>query len=104
MRDYSVNVWDRAFYLINADSLKEAEERALEFFGERKPFISSTVTKDFEKDSEDIFDYLYSIIESRANDENRNTDVRHAYESVMSMLYYALRNDWNALGQFDERT
>jgi hypothetical protein len=104
MKDYSVNIWDRAFYLIGANSLKEAEEIAMEYFNERKPHILSTVTKDIEKDSEDIFDYLYSIIEHRAEDENRTIGVRCAYESVLSMLHYALRNDWNALQNFDERT
>ena len=98
MKNYTIAIWDRAFYEVEAEDAKNAKFQAQEWFNERKPNI--TICENSEN-GKDIFDYLLEIFKSRAKDDGRDMDVRFVYANVCTMLEYALRNDWTLLKQFD---
>lgn len=100
---YNVNVWDRASYTVEAHSKEQAENLASEFWAERAPHTRTEVVGDEYEITNDIFDYLYEILEAKAKDENIDFKQRLAYDNIKDMLISALRNDWRALKQFDDR-
>lgn len=103
MKNYIVAIWDRATYEVEAENAECAELQAQEWFNERKPNIS--ISEDIENNEckGDIFDYLLEIFEHRAEDDERDMNMRLVYANAVTMLEYALRNDWATLKQFDDR-
>lgn len=100
MKNYTVEIWDRAIYEVDAETSEYAELQAQEWFAERKPNI--TISEGTEN-AGDIFDYLLDILAHRAKDDERDINMRLAYDNALTMLAYALHNDWVSLGQFDDR-
>lgn len=100
MKNYTVQIWDRAIYEVDAENAECAELQAQEWFNERKPNIT---TNESTENARDIFDYLLDILAHRTKDDERDINMRLAYDNALTMLIYALHNDWVSLGQFDDR-
>ena len=102
---YEVNIWDMASYLIEAESEEEAKMIASDFWIERCPHFNVEPLKSEDEFGErgNIFDYLAELLEHRATDEGRDSQMCIAYNNALTMLIYAMRNDWTALEDFDDR-
>ena len=100
-----VNVWDMASYPIEAESEEEAKMIASDFWVERCPHFNAEPIKSECEFGEkgNIFHYLIDLLSHRATDEERDSQMRLAYDNALTMLTYAMLNDWTALGQFDDR-